>query len=226
MERKPRFHPIRFAITPFQTIDTVKALISFMTILEQDLFYSACIWSVFSNIDKTHVPDDEKVITILSAIAAMVHHLRLTVPLPDERPSALSWQGFDEWWAFWRGLHYLFKLPLECRAWKLSWPKAKERIRTYWPNCLLWNLMRIHWEQQWTGKKTKPLGLLCAFCIASNLASWAEVLYSYIVCHHFQVRLIMAGIYNNWEAYFIVSYTRICFALPLSGLYCNISWSE
>jgi len=36
----------------------------------------------------------------------------------------------------------------------------------------------------------------------------------------------MAGMYNNWEAYFMVSYTRICFALPLSGLYCNISWSE
>ncbi len=45
---------------------------SFTTILEQDLFYSAYIWSVFSNIDKTYTPDDEKLLAALSAIAAVV----------------------------------------------------------------------------------------------------------------------------------------------------------
>ncbi len=43
MERKPHFDPIRFAITPSQTIDTVNAVLPLTTILEQDLFYSAYI---------------------------------------------------------------------------------------------------------------------------------------------------------------------------------------
>jgi hypothetical protein len=48
-------------------------------------------------------------------------------------------------------------LPLEFRAyWKLSWPKARERIRTNWPTCPLGNLMWRHWEQQRIGIKTKP----------------------------------------------------------------------
>lgn len=107
-----------------------------------------------------------------------------------------------------------FLLPLEFRAyWKLSWPKARERIRTNWPNCLLGNLMPTHWEQQQTGKINKTLGLLGASCICLKFGFMSRILYSYIVCHHFRVKLIMAGIYNNWEAYILVSYTRICFAL-------------
>jgi hypothetical protein len=41
-----------------------------MTILEQDLFYSAYILSVFSNTDKTINPDDDSGLSVLSAIAA------------------------------------------------------------------------------------------------------------------------------------------------------------
>jgi len=48
---------------------------------------------VFSNIDKTHIPEDEKLLAFLSAIAASVLQLRLAAPLPDERPSTLSAGG-------------------------------------------------------------------------------------------------------------------------------------
>ncbi len=74
-------------MTPFLSIYCVGAHFSPTTILEQDLFFSAYIWSVFSNIDKTHIPEDEKLPTFLSAIAASVLQLRLAAPLPDERPS-------------------------------------------------------------------------------------------------------------------------------------------
>jgi len=36
------------------------------TILEQDLFYSADIWSVFSNINKTHIPERWEIACCLS----------------------------------------------------------------------------------------------------------------------------------------------------------------
>jgi hypothetical protein len=68
-------------------------------------------------------------------------------------------------------------------------------------------------KQQRSGQKNKALGLLGAFCICLKFGFMSRILYSYIVYHHFQVKLIMAEIYNNWEAYFIVSYTQICFAL-------------
>jgi hypothetical protein len=38
--------------------------------VEQDLFYSAYILSVFSNTDKTINPDDDSGLSVLSAIAA------------------------------------------------------------------------------------------------------------------------------------------------------------
>jgi len=61
---------------------------SVTTILEQDLFYSAYIWSVFSNIDKTHIPDDEKLLAALSAIAAVSwSSFGWLLSPPDERPA-------------------------------------------------------------------------------------------------------------------------------------------
>ncbi len=72
------------------------------TILEQDLFYSAYIWSVFSNIDKTHTPDDEKLLAALSAIAAM-DLSSFGWPLLA-RWSSCQWHspGWDGRRAFWR----------------------------------------------------------------------------------------------------------------------------
>jgi len=48
---------------------------------------------VLSNIDKTHIPEDEELPTLLSAIAALELQLRLAATLPDERPSTLSAGG-------------------------------------------------------------------------------------------------------------------------------------
>ncbi len=42
---------------------------------------------MFSNIDKTHIPDDEKLLAVLSAIAAMVAPASAWSPSPDERPA-------------------------------------------------------------------------------------------------------------------------------------------
>ncbi len=89
------FYPISFAMTLFLSILSVDESLSSTTMLEQDLFYSAYIWSMFSNIDKTHTPEDEKLLAFLSAIAASVLQLWLVAPLPDESPSALSAGG---WW--------------------------------------------------------------------------------------------------------------------------------
>ncbi len=80
-------------MTQFLIIYCVAATLSFTTILEQDLFYSAYIWSVISNMDKIHIPEDEELLAFLSAIAAMEIQLRLAAPLPDERPSTLSAGG-------------------------------------------------------------------------------------------------------------------------------------
>jgi len=194
------------------------------TILEHDLFYSAYIWSVISSTKSRTMRNFSLFWARDCYIGAS-----FSVDCPLARrmsPRYLGW-GLMNGECSNESYRLFLLLPLEFRAYlKLSWPKARKRIRANWPKRLLGNSLWTHWEQQWITKKTKPLGLLGVILHCLKFGFMSKILYCYIVCHHFQVRLIMAGIYNNWEAYFIVSYTRICFTLPLSRLYCNISWYE
>ncbi len=43
---------------------------------------------MFSNIDKTLIPDDEKLLAVLSAIAAVVAPASAGASSPDERPAS------------------------------------------------------------------------------------------------------------------------------------------
>ncbi len=93
---------------------------------------------MFSNIDKTHIPEDEKLLAFLSAIAASVLQLRLAAPLPDERPSTLSALEVDGRWAFWRVFKPFFNVHFICSETQnsiLSIQKRKSFLTSFLLSC-------------------------------------------------------------------------------------------